>query len=167
MNPLFEDWKNEGHSKKESNHSTLKLVSQVPSSEFYPFLVETHKQTFTEIDCLQCANCCKTIPPIIVKTDIKRIAGILGLSKKQFIRKYILEDVDGEMTFNGVPCKFLESDNSCRIYDIRPEACRRYPHTDEKEFQKRVSFNIENTIICPAAFNIVGKINKHFLYDGL
>lgn len=152
---MYESLLTQAQKNKIKNADFLKSLGKQNSDEFYPFLLNTHKIVFASIDCLSCANCCKSSPPIITSSDIKRISKYLNISPKQFKRQYVLEDVDGEMSFNLVPCRFLNDDNSCQIYDIRPEACRRFPHTDEKEFQKRAQLNLNNTLVCPAAAAIV------------
>ena len=111
-----------------------------------------------EADCLSCANCCKTTPALVERSDAKRIAKHLGMSPKGFIRKYLLEDINGELMIQRVPCTFLNTDNTCEIYDVRPKACREYPHTDQKDFNRRSKMNAKNTIVCPAAFEIVERL---------
>ncbi|WP_372938079.1 YkgJ family cysteine cluster protein, partial [Seonamhaeicola sp.] len=54
-----------------------------------------------------------------------------------------------------VPCTFLGADNYCSIYEVRPKACREFPHTDRKKFQQISNLTLKNVAICPAAFNIV------------
>ena len=88
------------------------------------------------------------------------IASVLEISAKQFKKKYVLEDINGEMTLNGVPCRFLQADNHCSIYDHRPEACRRFPHTDEKEYVRRTSLNLANTMVCPAASQVLMQLKN-------
>ncbi|NNF82412.1 MAG: YkgJ family cysteine cluster protein, partial [Flavobacteriaceae bacterium] len=60
-----------------------------------------------------------------------------------------------------VPCSFLESDNKCSIYDIRPKACREFPHTDRKKFHQINHLTLKNVAICPAAFNIVERMKQN------
>jgi len=59
-----------------------------------------------------------------------------------------------------VPCTFLDADNYCSIYDVRPKACREFPHTDRKKFQQISNLTLKNVAICPAAFNIVEAMKK-------
>ncbi len=113
-----------------------------------------------KIDCLSCANCCKTSPPLIVKSDVSRIAKHLAISKKQFMRKYVLEDVNGEMNFMNVPCSFLKEDNHCSIYEVRPEACKQYPHTDNKGFSRLKKLHARNVSRCPIAYEVVKQIKN-------
>ncbi len=157
---MYEALLDKAHNNKIENTDFLKSLGKQKADEFYPLLLDTHKKVFAKIDCLSCANCCKSSPPIIILSDIKRISKHLNISPKQFKRQYILEDINGEMSFNIVPCRFLNDDNSCQIYDIRPEACRRFPHTDEKEFTKRAQLNLKNTLVCPAAAEIVEHLQQ-------
>jgi uncharacterized protein len=150
----------DAHNNKKENATYLKQLSTLKSEKIPTTLIEIHTDTFKKTDCLNCANCCKTTPPIIMTTDVNRISRHLQISSKQFVKTYTITDHNGEMILKVVPCTFLASDNTCTIYDKRPEACRRYPHTDEKEYPKRISLNLLNTLICPAAYNILEKLKK-------
>ena len=46
------------------------------------------------------------------------------------------------------------------IYDVRPKACREFPHTDRKKFQQISNLTLQNVAICPAAYNIVEEMKK-------
>ena len=50
--------------------------------------------------------------------------------------------------------------NYCLIYDVRPKACREFPHTDRKKFQQISNLTMKNVAICPAAYNIVEEMKK-------
>jgi len=60
----------------------------------------------------------------------------------------------------SVPCTFLDAENHCLIYDVRPKACAEFPHTDRKKFQQISNLTIKNVGICPAAYNIVEEMKK-------
>lgn len=140
------------------------LSNYVKTTEFPRNIDSLAKKITSEvsdkIDCLTCANCCKSSPPIITKSDVSRIAKHLSISKKQMLRKYILEDVNGEMSFMNIPCSFLLENNHCSIYEIRPEACRQYPHTDNAGFAKLKKLHAKNVSRCPIAYEVVQKIKK-------
>lgn len=121
---------------------------------------QVHDEVFREIDCLECANCCKTTPAIVTGTDLKRMAKHLKIPPKIFKRKYLLEDLNGEMSFRQVPCVFLLEDNKCSLYEHRPESCRDYPHTDTGSFRKRASLHQANLSVCPATFEIVKRLDQ-------
>jgi Fe-S-cluster containining protein len=69
------------------------------------------------------ANCCKTTGPLFTSADIERISKHLRQKPQQFIEQY-LRVIDEDQDLQSVPCSFLNSDNSCFIYDVRPKACR-------------------------------------------
>lgn len=119
---------------------------------------ELHEEVFEDIDCLQCANCCKTTSPIFYQKDIERIAKRLRLKPSQFIDKYLHIDEDNDYVLNEAPCPFLDNDNYCLIYEDRPTACREYPHTNRKRFHQILNLTLRNTFICPAVFQIIEKL---------
>jgi uncharacterized protein len=121
---------------------------------------ELHYEAFAQIDCLQCANCCKTTSPIFQQGDIERIAKFLRLKTADFIKTYLHIDQDGDYVLNVAPCPFLAADNYCSIYAHRPTACKEYPHTNRKRFYQLLDLTIKNTQICPATFRIMEALEK-------
>ena len=160
MEDIVRNWKTNALFQKKETLTFFEDLSSKDKQRLSENLADIHKEAFQKIDCLACANCCRTTPAMIVSTDIKRIASHLKISAKLFKKKYILEDYNGEMTLNGVPCHFLNTDNTCAIYEVRPEACRQYPHTDDNNYFRRPKLNTENTVVCPAAFYIVQKLKS-------
>jgi Fe-S-cluster containining protein len=138
----------------------LEEVSHMDKTMVGAAVKAEHQRVFSEMDCLKCANCCKTTPPLYTNKDVKRIAGYLKTTPKQFKRKYTIEDVNGELIGIKVPCSFLNTDYTCSIYEVRPQACRTYPHTDDPDFALRSSLNYNNTIVCPAAHAIVSRLKS-------
>jgi Fe-S-cluster containining protein len=61
---------------------------------------------------------------------------------------------------NNSSTTFLDGDNTCFIYEVRPKACREFPHTDRKKFQQISDLTLQNVAICPAAFKIVEEMKK-------
>ena len=121
---------------------------------------ELHEEEFERTDCLQCANCCKTTGPLFTDKDVARISRHLKLKEQQFIELYLQIDEDDDFVLQSVPCTFLGTDNYCLIYDIRPKACREFPHTDRKKFQQISNLTLKNIAICPATYNIVEAMKK-------
>lgn len=140
-----------------------KLVQQL--SKLKPYDVDElfhtqHEQVFAEIDCLQCANCCKTTPALVSNEDINRIAKHLQISPKDFMIKYVTKDDDGDTVLNKTPCTFLGNENKCSIYAVRPFACKDYPHTNRKKMQQILGLTVKNTEICPAVVRILNNIEE-------
>jgi uncharacterized protein len=117
-----------------------------------------HDEVFAKTDCLQCANCCKTTSPIFRDVDIDRIAKHLGMRPSLFTEKYLHIDEDQDWVLNSSPCAFLGEDNYCKIYDVRPKACREYPHTDRKNMAQVMELTYKNTLICPAVAEMAARI---------
>lgn len=131
-----------------------KLKKKPPKNLDY-VMQELHEEEFRSTDCLECANCCKTTGPLFTDKDIERISKFFKLKPQQFIAQYLRVDEDNDYVLQSVPCTFLGADNYCSIYDVRPKACREFPHTDRKKFQQISNLTLKNVAICPAAFNIV------------
>ncbi len=121
-----------------------------------------HNQAFEEIDCKQCANCCKTTSPRITNRDVDRLAHHLRLKPSQLIEKYLRLDTDGTYVLTQTPCPFLDTDDTCTVYDHRPAACREYPHTDRSRFYQILDLTVKNTYICPAAYRVVQGLHAHY-----
>ena len=79
---------------------------------------------------------------------------------QQFISQFLRVDDENDYVLQSVPCTFLGADNYCSIYDVRPKACREFPHTDRSKFQQISHLTLKNVAICPAAFNIVEEMKK-------
>src|SRR6187402_2642237 len=123
---------------------------------------KTHEEVFERIDCLTCANCCKTTSPIFYPNDIDRIAKSLKTKPGDFIEKYLRIDEDNDYVLKSSPCPFLHDDNYCGIYDVRPKACREYPHTDRKKMVQITELTYRNTLVCPAVLEIVERLKTLF-----
>jgi len=121
-----------------------------------------HDEVFDEVDCLDCANCCRTLGPRITNKDIERLSSHLKIKESVFVKKYLRIDEDGDYVFAEMPCPFLAPDNYCLVYEQRPKACREYPHTDRKRFYQLLDISLQNTHICPAVYEIVEKLKKEF-----
>ncbi len=119
---------------------------------------EIHNDIFEKTDCLSCANCCKTTGPLFLKQDIARVSKFIGLKPAQFEKKYLRIDEDNDWILQKVPCSFLGTDDACTIYDVRPKACKEFPHTNQKKIYKINDLTIKNTSICPAAFDVVERM---------
>lgn len=121
---------------------------------------ELHDEAFAKFNCLDCANCCKTIGPRLIDKDIERLARHLKLKESEFISKYILTDEDGDYVFKEHPCPFLLPDNYCMVYESRPKACREYPHTDRKRFYQILTLSHKNCETCPVVFEIFEELKQ-------
>jgi Fe-S-cluster containining protein len=121
---------------------------------------DLHDEAFAKFNCLDCANCCKTIGPRLIDKDIERLARHLKMKESEFMSKYILTDEDGDYVFKEHPCPFLLADNYCMVYESRPKACREYPHTDRKRFYQILPLSHKNCETCPVVFEIFEELKQ-------
>jgi len=121
---------------------------------------QMHTQVFKKMDCLACANCCKTTSPIFRDVDIRRLSKRLRLTESAFIAHYLKMDSDNDYVLTSAPCSFLGADNYCSVYEDRPLACREYPHTDRKNMYQILDLTRKNMEICPAVVQIIHEISK-------
>lgn len=140
--------------KRKQQEQLLAKLKKLPSAKLDAIINEADAKQFKQIDCLACANCCKTTPPLIVQKDIQRIAKHLNLSAGDFMQQYVEMDEDGDFVLNQTPCPFLGADNYCSIYEVRPKACSEYPHTQQQSQKSFLKITLENTAVCPAVYNI-------------
>lgn len=136
-----------------------KLKKKVPKNLDY-IMQELHENEFKKTNCLECANCCKTTGPLFTSADIERIAKFLKLKPQQFIVQYLRIDEEQDYVLQNVPCTFLDHENYCMIYDVRPKACREFPHTNRQKFHQISNLTLKNVAICPATYNIVEQMKK-------
>lgn len=144
---------------RETN-SFFKRLKKRPPKKLDAIVQEIHEEVFDKTDCLECANCCKTTGPLFERKDIDRIAKFLNMKPAQFEASYLRIDEDNDWVLQRVPCAFLGEDNACSIYDVRPKACREFPHTDRPKIYKIAQHTQKNVAICPAAFSIVEKMKE-------
>jgi Fe-S-cluster containining protein len=148
---------------KAGNQSIKKLIQRLKKMDqrkLDDLVHELHSREFEKIDCLQCANCCKTISPAIHEGDLRRMAQALKIKVGDLVDSLLDLDEEGDYVFKKMPCPFLFDNNVCSIYNNRPRACREYPHTDRKKFYQILDLTSKNAAVCPAVFNITLKLMK-------
>jgi Fe-S-cluster containining protein len=121
---------------------------------------QLHEEVFQEMDCLTCANCCKTTSPIFYPADIERVSRALDMKPGDFVEKYLRIDEDHDYVLKSAPCPFLAKDNRCSVYEDRPRACREYPHTNRKKMVQVLDLAYRNTLVCPAVLEMVDRLKK-------
>ncbi|RKS53882.1 hypothetical protein BC962_2147 [Gillisia mitskevichiae] len=160
MEEILKDLPKKAKDKHKENKKFFAKLRKKPPKHLDIQMQELHEEEFKRTDCLTCANCCKTTGPLFTNKDIERIAKHFRQKPVQFIETYLRVDEDNDHVLKQVPCTFLGEDNYCSIYEVRPKACREYPHTDRKDFHKISNITLNNTAICPAAYNIVEEMKR-------
>lgn len=148
---------------KKNYKSLVRKLKKKNAREVDNLFHTLHNEVFEEVDCLACANCCKTTSPIFRDVDIERLAKALRMPVAEFQKKYLIMDADRDWVLQTAPCPFLGEDNYCSVYEWRPKACREYPHTDRKNMQQILNLSLKNTEICPAVAKIFFAISQRNL----
>lgn len=157
----LEQYKKQAEQKQKEHKKFLDGLKKKPPKQLDYVVQETHDEVFRKIDCLSCANCCKTTGPLYVEKDIERIAKHLKMKQVDFEKQFLRVDEDNDKVLQNLPCYFLNDDNTCSIYEVRPKACREFPHTDRKKIYQINNLTIKNTLICPAAYEFVELLKKN------
>tara|TARA_R110002020_G_scaffold25492_4_gene82906 strand:+ start:626 stop:1120 length:495 start_codon:yes stop_codon:yes gene_type:complete len=156
------NFRKESKSEYSSNQKLKARLRKVKPKILDETFEKLHEEAFEEIDCLDCANCCKTTSPIFLNTDIDRLAKVFRMKSSAFIDEYLHRDEEGDFVLNSSPCTFLGEDNKCLVYEDRPKACREYPHTNRKKMHGILELSLKNTLVCPAVFKIFQQIGKEY-----
>lgn len=139
----------------------LSKLEKKPSRNLDTLTAIVEKEVWKEVDCLSCANCCKTMTPTYTPKDIKRIAAHLGMPVDAFKKKWLLKEKgsEGDWINKSTPCQFLDmKSNMCSVYAVRPADCSGFPHLSKKRMVDYMHIHKQNLEYCPATFKMVEKM---------
>lgn len=141
--------------------SFLQKLDEIVPEGMPALVAETDAEVWAEIDCTQCAHCCKTMTPTFSRKDILRISKHLGMKPKDFVAKWLMQDPEnGDWVNRQQPCQFLQPDNRCGIYEVRPLDCAEFPHHNKQPFDDYNDTFIGNVVRCPATYELVKKLKN-------
>lgn len=159
---MYTDILKEGTNQKKANKKLAQKLNKKRPRDLDRIVQDAHDEAFNEIDCLNCANCCKTTSPGMHNKDVERLAKHLKMKPSEVVEQYMELDKDGEYVFRSAPCPFLGADNYCTVYESRPLACREYPHTNRKRFYQVLDLSVKNTEICPAVVRVFESLRTYY-----
>jgi uncharacterized protein len=138
----------------------LSQLQKNPPRKLDQLIASAEKDVWHEIDCLRCANCCKTMTPTYTLSDIKRISAHLGMPVQEFKDKWLYQEKStGDWLNKTTPCQFLNLENNmCSIYDVRPVDCAGFPHLPKKKMVDYMHVHKQNVEFCPATYRMVEKM---------
>ena len=140
----------------------LKYHLDVSNAALDAVVHEITDDVWSKLDCTECAHCCKTAQVEVSTKDITRLAAHLGISAKEFAKRYTRTDGDNAVIFKTVPCVFLGEDNLCTVYEVRPDSCRDYPLLHKPNFRSRSLFMLESNAVCPIIFNVWQRLKARY-----
>ncbi len=116
-----------------------------------------------QIDCTQCANCCRVTEIGITERDIEKLSKFLGVSTAEFLRDYTQRAGDDELILKRTEagCVFLEG-NLCSVYEARPQNCENFPHLvrGSGSIDSRMWRVVERAGFCPIVYNWIEAVKK-------
>jgi hypothetical protein len=121
-----------------------------------------------QIDCTECANCCRVATVKVSERDIERLAWHLRLPVSKFLAEYAMQDPDEGTVLKRseeTGCVFLDG-TACMVYDARPETCQRFPHMvrGNGSIASRMWQFIDRACYCPIVYNSLEAFKKELRF---
>ena len=110
-----------------------------------------------QIDCLQCANCCRVATAKVTERDVERLAKYLHVKPARVMADYVVKSEEEGLVLQRdkkTGCVFLNG-NECTVYDARPEGCQKFPHVvrGNGSIVSRMWELIDRACYCPIVYN--------------
>jgi len=110
-----------------------------------------------EIDCRECAECCRVTEVELAERDVEHLARFLGIREKDFLEQYTMQGSEGELILKRTEekgCVFLDG-NDCTAYEARPGNCDRFPHLlrGSGSIPSRMWQFVDRATYCPIVYN--------------
>ncbi|MEO7394195.1 MAG: YkgJ family cysteine cluster protein [Chitinophagaceae bacterium] len=156
----FRSFRKKVRNTKNSFRRFLTKLEKSTLRSFDGYVASVEKKVWEEVDCLSCANCCKTMTPTFNPKDLKRISAHFGQTVDEFKAKWLFQERGAAKDWMNKtePCQFLNlKDNKCSIYAIRPDDCAGFPHLSKK-FKEYAHVHKQNVEYCPATYKLVEKM---------
>lgn len=163
----IERYRNRAYRKKKTLTAFLKKLGKSKTRGILKVAAEVDKEVWKEVNCLDCANCCKKMTPTYTRKDINRISKHFKMTYQQFYDKWLHVDENKDVVNVSTPCQFLGKDHKCKIYAIRPTDCAEFPHFTRKDFRYQVREKVfnQNVVYCPATLVFVEKLKEKIEND--
>lgn len=94
-------------------------------------LINNKEAILNLFNCQQSGNCCKASGYVYVTSEIiQKMASSLNISVELFLKQFVI-NIDGWQVIASPTFRtncFLNSDQTCTVYNDRPLACKTYPN---------------------------------------
>jgi Fe-S-cluster containining protein len=110
-----------------------------------------------QIECRECANCCKVATAKLSERDVERLARHLRIPPERFLAGYTaMSEEEGRILKRSdeTGCVFLDG-KECTVYDARPDTCQRFPHLvrGNGSIASRMWQFVDRACYCPIVYN--------------
>ena len=115
------------------------------------------EEVHSEIDCRECAECCRVTEVQLAERDVEHLSKFLGIREKDFLEQYTMPGEGGELILKRTKeagCVFLDG-NECTVYKARPGNCERFPHLlkGAGSIPSRMWQFVDRATYCPIVYN--------------
>jgi Fe-S-cluster containining protein len=110
-----------------------------------------------QIDCTQCANCCRVATARVTERDVERLAKFLRIKPVRVMADFVVESEEEGYVLRRDEqsgCVFLNG-KECTVYEARPESCQRFPHVvrGNGSIASRMWEFVDRACYCPIVYN--------------
>lgn len=110
-----------------------------------------------QVECLDCANCCRVATARVTDRDAEKLARTLRIPLARFEADYTeTSEEEGPILKRAADgaCIFLAG-NECTVYESRPAGCHDFPHTirGNGSIPFRMWQFIDRATYCPIVYN--------------
>ncbi len=110
-----------------------------------------------QIDCTECANCCRVATVQVSERDVERLAKFLRLKRDRVVEDFVVESEEEGFILRRDEksgCVFLNG-KDCTVYEARPDICQRFPHLvrGNGSIASRMWEMVDRACYCPIVYN--------------
>jgi Fe-S-cluster containining protein len=121
-----------------------------------------------QIDCTECANCCRVATAVVTERDVDKLARALHMKPAKFLADYTDESPEeGRILKRSKEsgCIFL-SGNACTVYEARPDSCQKFPHVvrGAGSIASRMWQFVDRACYCPIVYNSLEAFKKELKF---
>jgi len=158
-----------GEKKRKENEGLRKHMKSrdVPERRLRKIAEEIEGQ----IDCTDCANCCRVATAQLLERDVERLAKLFRLPVSKFKEQYTMADAEDGLVLkrdDQTGCVFLDG-KTCTVYESRPASCENFPHLirGQGSIPARMWQFIDRATYCPIVYNSLEAFKVELGFKGL
>jgi len=143
---------------KKKRDENLRFRKHMKSHDHSDWILRRIAERIEEqIDCTQCANCCRVATARVTERDVERLAKSLRIKPARVMADFVVESEEEGYVLRRDEqsgCVFLNG-NECTVYEARPESCQRFPHVvrGNGSIASRMWEFVDRACYCPIVYN--------------
>lgn len=155
----------ESQDKFDENQYFFNFLKKFAGEIISPHIKDISAKVSSQINCMHCANCCKSLNPSLIEKNFQDFTKVLNEEEMSDLQDHLYYDkANQRWIVKTSPCPLLK-DNLCKVYEYRPHSCSEYPHIDPAEFKFKKLSVINNYGICPIVYNTVEQLKQRLGFN--